>query len=197
MFKKFILFYAFFLFMYGCASLTPKTETSIGKAVFDVDINIPSKELVNKLNETFAVRVNNLQKTVGILPTSLPNEPGTPDISVKNMGAGLISFTMPNVTCNSAYAIISGLDKGVKTNLGTSDSANYTACIYPYKDAYRVYIIGTFVSSSGGGLGGLVASGIKQGIAGTETIQTVWFKNLIKDFQNNFPQAKEIQIDIP
>lgn len=183
--------------MYGCASLTPKTETSIGKAVFDVDINIPSKELVNKLNETFAVRVNNLQKTVGILPTSLPNEPGTPDISVKNMGAGLISFTMPNVTCNSAYAIISGLDKGVKTNLGTSDSANYTACIYPYKDAYRVYIIGTFVSSSGGGLGGLVASGIKQGIAGTETIQTVWFKNLIKDFQNNFPQAKEIQIDIP
>lgn len=185
------------MLFYGCASLTPKTETSIGKAVFDVDINTPSKELVAKLNETIAVRVNNLQKTVGILPSSLPNDPGTPDIAIKNAAAGFINFTMPNVTCNGAYAIISGTDKGVKTNLGTSDSANYTACIYPYKSAYRIYIIGTFISSNRGGLSGMVASGLKQGIAGTETIQTVWFKNLIKEFQNNFPQAKEIEIDIP
>lgn len=191
------------LILGGCtaAAVKPKQETSIGRAIFDVSLDTPSRTVVDGLYDSISGRADNLQKTVGFVSTDLPDKPGAPDVAIKNMGMGIVNFSLPQVTCNGAYSVMNGFDKGVRSmGLGSSDQANYTACIYPYRDAYRVYIVGTFMSSSGGGIGGLVADGIKKGVsgvAGNESIQTSWFNNIISRFRDNFPGAQEVEITMP
>jgi hypothetical protein len=114
---------------------------------------------------------------------------------------GLVSISLPQTTCDGAYAVISGFDKGMSSSTyGTSDMASYTGCIYPYKEAYRIYLIGTFMSTNSGGLQGMLADAIKSGVAGAtkyDNIYAAWFDSIIKKMREKFPDAKEIEIAMP
>jgi hypothetical protein len=189
------------LMLLGCSSMTPKMETYMGKAVFDVDINTPPKEVVQNVYDCISSRSSQLTKTVVFMPTTLPEQPGTPNIAMRNMGMGLATLSLPQTTCDGAYAIMTGYDKGVSSSAyGTSDFASYTSCIYPYKSAYRVYLVGNFMSSSSGGLEGLMADAIKKGVSGAakyDNIFAAWFDSIVKKVRERFPAAKEIEVALP
>ncbi len=190
------------ILLYGCTTAAkPRMETYMGKAVFDADIAMPSRDVVNNVYDSISLRSDQLQKTVAFMPNNLPNQPGSPDIGIRSMGMGFATVSLPQTNCNGAYAIMTGYDKGVSSRAyGTSDFASYTACIYPYQTAYRVYIIGNFMSSSSGGLGGLMADAIKKGVAGAgqyDNIYALWFDSIIKKFREKMPDTKEIEVSMP
>ncbi|MBF0121508.1 MAG: hypothetical protein HQK79_21980 [Desulfobacterales bacterium] len=199
--KKFFYLPILLFFITGCitAAVKPKQENYMAKAVFDIDISVPSKEVTQKLYEIINVRSDSLQKSEGFMPAKLPEIPNAPNVQLQNVGMGFVSFTLPKVQCDNAYAIMTGFDKGVSSfGLGSSDQASYTGCIYPYEKAYRIYIIGTFMNSSGGGLEGMVAEGIKKGITGsTREMYGKWFGSILNKFKETFPTAKEIEISMP
>ena len=197
--KVFILISA--LFLVGCVSAKPKMETYMGRAVYDVSIATPPNEVVRNVYESISLRSNQLAKTVTFMPPSLPERPGTPTIGIKSFGLGVATFGLPQTTCDGAYALMNGLDKGVSSSAyGTSDYASYTSCIYPYKDAFRVYLIGNFISSSSGGIQGVMAETIKKGVSGAanyDNIYAAWFDSIIKKFKEKIPDAKEIEVSLP
>ena len=135
------------------------------------------------------------------MPSTLPDQPGAPNIAIKSIGFGLANFSLPRTSCDGAYAVMSGLDKGVSSSVyGTSDMASYTSCIYPYKDAYRIYIIGNFMSSSSGGLGGIMADAIKKGVSKAgkyDNMYDAWFDSIVQKFKEKEPEAKVVEIDMP
>lgn len=186
---------------YGCAATTPRTETYMGKAVFDVNIHTPSNEVVKNVYDSLALRSDRLTKTVAFMPSALPEQPGTPNIGIRSMGMGIVTFSLPQTTCDGAFAVMSGFDKGVSSSTyGTSDFASYTSCIYPYRDAFRVYLVGNFMSSNSGGLQGLMADAIKKGVSGAtnyDNIFAAWFDSIIKRLREKLPEAKEIEIAMP
>jgi hypothetical protein len=190
------------LVVIGCTpAVKPSFQTFMGKAVFDVDIKTPSKEVVNNVYDAISVRSSSLTKTVTFVPSPLPDVPGAPNIGTRSMGIGFTTFSLPQTTCDGAYAIMSGFDKGVSSSTyGTSDFASYTSCIYPYRDAYRIYLVGSFMSSSEGGLEALMADAIKKGVAKAgayDNIFAAWFDMIIKKLKNNLPTAKEVEIVMP
>ena len=200
--SKFAFFVFLCLLFSSCTtSVKPSLETYMGKAVFDVGIQTPSQEVVNNVYDSIALRSAGLSKTVAFMPTTLPDAPGTPNVSIKSMGFGMATFGLPQTTCDGAYAIMSGFDKGVSSStFGTSDYASYTSCIYPYKDAYRVYLIGNFMSSSSGGLQGMMADAIKKGVASSAKYNNIfdaWFDSIIIKMRQKFPEAKQVEVAMP
>jgi hypothetical protein len=176
-------------------------ETYMGKAVFDAPASLAPNDLVKRVYDTLNLRSNQLTKTVSFMPSALPEQPGTPNVGIKSIGFGIATFSLPQTTCDGAYAIMTGFDKGVSSStFGTSDSAQYTACIYPYKDANRVYFIGNFISSSSGGLQGMLADSMKSGIAGAgkyDNIFASWFDSLVMRFKEYVADAKQIELVLP
>lgn len=199
--KKLLVLAVLCSIIVGCASVKPRTETYMGKAVFDAPTTIAPNDLVKRVYDTLNHRSNQLSKTVGFAPSPLPEQPGTPNIGIKSMGLGIATFSLPQTTCDGAYAVMTGFDKGVSSStFGTSDFAQYTACIYPYKEANRIYFIGNFMSSNSGGLQGLLADTIKNGVAGAgkyDNIFAAWFDSLVKRFMENVADAKQIEVVLP
>lgn len=199
--KKLFILIALCFIIIGCATVKPKMETYMGKAVFDAPTTIAPNDLVKQVYDTLNRRSSQITKTVGFVPSPLPEQPGIPNIGIKSMGLGIATFSLPQVTCDGAYAIMTGFDKGVSSStLGTSDYAQYTACIYPYQDANRVYFIGNFMSSSSGGFQGLLAETIKNGVAKAgkyNNIFAAWFDSLVNHFKENVVDAKQIEVVLP
>jgi len=200
--KKFIILISVCILVQGCSSaVKPQMQTFMGKAVFDVTITTQPKEVVSDVYESINMRADRLTKTVAFMPSALPDQPGTPNIGIKSMGMGFLSLSMPQTSCDGAYAVMSGFDKGVSSSAyGTYDFASYTGCIYPYKEAYRIYLIGNFVSSSPGGIQGMLADAIKKGVASAskyDNIYAAWFDTVINKMREKFPDAKEIEIAMP
>lgn len=199
--RRIIVLLVMIFLITGCASVKPRMETYMGKAVFDVSISMPPKEVVKNVYDSISSRSNQLTKTVAFMPAGLPDQPGTPNIGIKSMGLGIATIALPQTTCDGAYAVLGGFDKGVSSSAyGTSDFASYTSCIYPYKDAYRIYLIGNFMSSSRGGLQGVMADAIKKGVsevANYDNIYAAWFDSIIKRLRANFPDAREIEVTLP
>jgi len=170
----------------------------MGKAVYDININTPSKEVIDKVYHALSYRSDSLGKVVAFMPSKLPDHPGIPDVGIKNMGYG---FTSPSITCDGAYAILTGFDKGASSSeFGMADYASYTCCIYPYRDAYRVYLMGKFVSYSSGGIYGIYAATVKKTVASAgnyDNIYAQWFDGILGRMKENFPSAKQIELSMP
>lgn len=200
--RNFLALLILSLVVVGCTpAVKPSFQTFMGKAVFDVDIKTSSNEVVKNVYDSISLRSSSLTKTVAFMPSPLPDRPGAPNVGIKSMGMGFTTFSLPQTTCDGAYAIMSGFDKGVSSSTyGTSDFASYTSCIYPYNDAYRIYLIGNFMSSSEGGLEALMADAIKKGVAKAgayDNIFAAWFDMIVKRLKNNLPDAKEVEIVMP
>ncbi len=199
--KLFFLPLICLLFCSCTTAVKPRMETYLGRAVVDVKIETPPKEVVGGVYDSLSVRSGHLTKTVAFMPADLPDQPGSPNIGIKSMGIGITTFALPQTTCDGASAILGGFDNGVSSRAyGTSDYASYTSCIYPYKQAYRIYVVGNFMSSSSGGLGGLMADAIKKEVAGAgkyENIYALWFDSIVKKMRDKFPDSKEIEISMP
>lgn len=185
----------------GCVSAKPRMETYMGRAVFDANISMSPKEVVKNVYDSISLRSTQLTKTVAFMPAELPEQPGTPNIGIKSMGFGFVTIALPQTTCDGAYAVLGGFDKGISSSAyGTSDFASYTSCIYPYKDAYRIYLIGNFMSSSSGGLQGIMADAIKKGVsdvANYDNMFAAWFDSIVKRMRTNFPDAREVEVSLP
>jgi hypothetical protein len=182
--------------------MKPRMESFMGKAVYDIEISTPADEVVDKVYRILNVRSNSLTKNVAFMPNPLPEVPGMPQVAVKSMGMGMAgTFAFPQCSCDNAYAIMNGYDKGVSSiQFGSSDRATYTACIYPYQDNYRVYIIGLYQTTSQGGIGGLVYEGVKKGVTtglGKDNMFASWFAQVVDEFEKTFPDASRIEVAMP
>src|SRR5208283_630046 len=94
--KKLFILISVCILIQGCASsLKPQMQTFMGKAVFDVSIATPPKEVVTNVYQSINLRANNLTIAVAFMPSNLPDQPGIPNVGIKSMGIGIASFSMP------------------------------------------------------------------------------------------------------
>lgn len=186
----------------GCASTARKQETSFGKEIIDVPKSYSLKEVVKKVEETIGARATNIQKFVGFMPEELPKKPSHPIFATKDIGIGIASMTFASISCGKdAVAIISGQEPGLKNAYGTTELSGYKACIYPYQNGYRVYIIGTYIKQDSSGIGGLlthlVESGVNKAICHGMSTFDCWWDQIVKKSKEEFKDAKFIEIDYP
>lgn len=126
----------------GCAPLTSPLETDILPATskaYDLPSNVDPTVITRVLEDSF-LRVLKAPPTVteGAMPTSIPLAPSGFLVEHKVLTLdrlGAVRF--PHVVCPHSLAMIEGLHGGSPTVY------RYSACLQPYRDGYRVYLVET------------------------------------------------------
>lgn len=126
----------------GCASLTSPVETDVLPATskaYDLPGDVDPNVITRVLGDSF-LRVLKAPPTVteGAMPTPIPLTPSGFLIEHKVLTLdrlGAVRF--PHVVCPHSLAMIEGLH-------GSSQTVyRYAACLQPYRDGYRVYLVET------------------------------------------------------
>lgn len=154
-----------FLVLAGCAT-TPRMESVTSFRSYDVPLSMSPERLVEPVKTAMAVRASNLMVTRGIVSDTLPERPGNFEMGLQQIampfGAGM---SFQTVKCPNAYTIIS--NSGGFSRSGTTQSDNYTACLYPYREGTRVHIVVVSTTTHRDGLTGMVNSAVKKGLVGS------------------------------
>ena len=188
--------------LFGCASVATKQETYVAKEVIDVPSKYNLQQVVKKTEETIGVRATNIQKFVGFMPEDLPDKPAHPKFSMKDIGFGLGSITFATISCgDKAVATISGQEPELKNPYGTAEISGYKACIYPYKNGYRIYIFGTYIKQDSNGLGGfftrIIETGVSKIACNNMPIFNCWWKQIVEKSKQEFADGKIIEVEYP
>jgi uncharacterized protein YceK len=186
----------------GCATVAKKQETVFGKEVIDVPAKYSLREVVEKTEESIGTRATNIQKFIGFMPDKLPEKPSHPIFQMKDLGFGIASMTFASISCGKdAVATISGQEPGLSNPYGTTEVSGYKACIYPYKNGYRVYIIGTYMRNDSNGIGGflthLIEKGVNKAICKGMSTFDCWWNQIVEKSKEEFKGAKFIEIEYP
>jgi len=126
----------------GCASVTASVESDALPAAskaYDLPINVDPNAIIRILEDSF-LRVLKAPPTVteGAMPTPIPLTPSGFLVEHKVLTLdrlGAVGF--PHVVCPHSLAMIEGLHGGSQTVY------RYAACLQPYRDGYRVYLVET------------------------------------------------------
>lgn len=153
-----------FLLFAGCTTV-PQVETITAYRSFEIPASSSPDRLIDPVKDSLAVRASNLGVTAGIVPEVLPERAGTFETTLQQMNLPFgKSFTFPTVKCKDAFAVIT--NTGGYGGGGSSQSDNYTACIYPSQSGTKVHFVLVSTTTHSGGISGMVNSAIKDTMVG-------------------------------
>ncbi|RUM57188.1 MAG: hypothetical protein DSY60_05295 [Persephonella sp.] len=184
---------------------TEKNETYVARLILDIPKDYTKKDVIDGVVGSIANRCDSISKDKRFFPETLPEKPEKP--IMVNVGFG---YTFP--TCGNAWVEIGGEDTGIHNFLGVDGSGQYRACIYPYKDGYRVYVYANYEISSDA-VGSLlrdftskvkdkIDSGMNKAFGGLtyvcqDELFNCWFDIVLVNLKEKFPKSKIISIDYP
>lgn len=129
----------------GCASLTSPVESNVLPATskaYDLPGDVDPNVITHVLGDSF-LRVLKAPPTVteGAMPTQIPLTPSGFLVEYKVLALdhlGAVRF--PQVACPHSLAKIEGIHGDFQA------VRRYTACLQPYRDGYRVYLVETLAT---------------------------------------------------
>jgi hypothetical protein len=127
------------------SALRPTSKSYQQLAVFDVSpASMPLEKVEKAVLSAIQVYASQARADRKLMPNSLPNMPGALTFEEMKLPFGL-SIQMPK--CNGAVDVINSADTDMAQY---GDVTQAMACIFPYKDGYRVHYYAKFSESSGG-----------------------------------------------
>lgn len=143
------------------------SSTVTAKLTADIPTTTSYQEVVKAIEAAIKSRGVDVNKNIGLLPNPLPVIGGQPISETKSINIMGNTFSYPVTTCPNSYGMITGGQTSGRAGFA-ADGESYIACIYPYTEGAKVYLIGVYSKSSNDGIDGWLADKIRKAVRGED-----------------------------